>query len=134
MASDNTVLENAYLFLLLYNFATFYIGFYAYDKINAVRDRVIFGVQNGTTMSLEHRWLMLRNDWLPAKFGIAIVYLAVTLVGAAFISEATLSPLAHVAWVFSAILPASAATAFLGLGILDLWFMVSVLRASRFES
>ena len=45
---------------------------YATRIVNAIRDRIITGVSEGTALSLEHRWLMLTNDWLPIKFGVSI--------------------------------------------------------------
>jgi len=47
----------------------------AYKVINDKRDVIITGKYEGESISLEHRRLMLVNDWIPLKFGIAIASL-----------------------------------------------------------
>ena len=47
----------------------------AYKVINDKRDVIISGKFEGESINLEHRRLMLVNDWIPLKFGIAIVSL-----------------------------------------------------------
>lgn len=47
----------------------------AYKVINDKRDIIITGKYDGEAISLEHRHLMLINDWVPLKLGIAIASL-----------------------------------------------------------
>lgn len=47
-----------------------------YNAVNGTRDRILTGhTDEGIPMSLEHRELALRNDWLPMKSGIALISL-----------------------------------------------------------
>lgn len=51
-----------------------------YRAVNGTRDRVLTGhTDEGVPMTLEHRELVLRNDWLPMKAGIALISLIFTL-------------------------------------------------------
>lgn len=52
----------------------------AYKVINEKRDIIVTGRFNGEDLSLAHRRLMLQNDWIPLKFGIAVVSLLFALV------------------------------------------------------
>ena len=48
-----------------------------YNAVNATRDRILTGhTDEGVPLSLEHRRLMYRNDWLPLKGGLGLVSLA----------------------------------------------------------
>lgn len=55
----------------------------AYRVVNEKRDVIVTGVSDGQKLSLEHRRLMFKNDWIPLKFGIALVSLVFGLVLAA---------------------------------------------------
>jgi hypothetical protein len=47
-----------------------------YNAVNGTRDRILTGcTDEGTPMTLEHRKLSLRNDWIPMKTGIALISL-----------------------------------------------------------
>lgn len=51
-----------------------------YNAVNGTRDRIMTGcTDEGVPMSLAHRKLALRNDWLPMKSGIALISLMFTL-------------------------------------------------------
>ncbi len=51
-----------------------------YNAVNGTRDRIMTGcTDEGVPMSLAHRKLVLRNDWLPMKSGIALISLMFTL-------------------------------------------------------
>lgn len=55
-------------------FNTLIVG---YNAINATRDRILTGQrEDGIPLTLEHRWLIYRNDWLPLKAALAAVSLA----------------------------------------------------------
>lgn len=48
-----------------------------YEAVNATRDRILTGyTDEGVRLTLEHRRLMYRNDWLPLKLGLGLVSLA----------------------------------------------------------
>lgn len=47
-----------------------------YNAVNGTRDRILTGcTDEGIPMSLEHRRIMFRNDWMPMKAGIALINL-----------------------------------------------------------
>lgn len=52
----------------------------AYRVVNDKRDVIVTGRFNGEELSLSHRRLMLRNDWVPLKYGIALASLIFGLV------------------------------------------------------
>lgn len=121
----------SYALLLAYNLVTFFCLYYYLGKVNVVRDAIILGVLGEVNLSLEHRWLMLRNDWVLAKFGLALFGAALAFFGASYVSEMDLSAQASFAWKLSSIIPATGVAAFLFLGFSDLLFMVSTLRAAK---
>jgi hypothetical protein len=48
-----------------------------YTAVNATRDQVITGhTAEGVPLSLQHRRIMYRNDWIPLKIGLAVASLA----------------------------------------------------------
>jgi len=48
-----------------------------YTAVNATRDRVITGrTDEGVPLTLPHRRIMYRNDWVPMKIGLAVASLA----------------------------------------------------------
>jgi hypothetical protein len=48
-----------------------------YNAVNGTRDRIVTGFSvEGIPLSLEHRWVLYRNDWRPLKAGLALVSLA----------------------------------------------------------
>jgi len=51
-----------------------------YNAVNGTRDRIMTGcTDEGVPMSLAHRKLVLHNDWLPMKSGIALISLMFAL-------------------------------------------------------
>ena len=47
-----------------------------YNAVNGTRDRVVTGfTDEGVPLSLEHRYIIYRNDWRPLKVGLATVSL-----------------------------------------------------------
>ncbi len=47
-----------------------------YNAVNGTRDRILTGyMEEGVSLSLAHRWIMYRNDWLPLKVGLAAIFL-----------------------------------------------------------
>lgn len=52
----------------------------AYQVVNDKRDVIVTGVYKGERLSLDHRRLMLRNDWIPLKFGVALTSLIFALI------------------------------------------------------
>lgn len=49
-----------------------------YKVVNDKRDVIITGTYEDTQLTLEHRRLMLVNDWIPLKFGVAMASLIFT--------------------------------------------------------
>ena len=48
-----------------------------YNAVNGTRDRIVTGFSDeGIPLTLEHRRVMYRNDWMPLKAGLAMVSLA----------------------------------------------------------
>lgn len=48
-----------------------------YNAVNGTRDRTVTGfTDEGIPLSLEHRRVMYRDDWLPLKTGLALVSMA----------------------------------------------------------
>lgn len=89
-----------------------------YNAVNGTRDRIVTGFSDeGIPLTLEHRWVIYRNDWLPLKAGLAVVSLAFT-VFILFLPELTTSAsgLRTVCYV-ATILPLGS---FLGFAILGL--------------
>ncbi len=43
--------------------------------VNDKRDVIVTGVFEKERLSLEHRWIMFQNDWIPLKFGVAFTSL-----------------------------------------------------------
>jgi hypothetical protein len=87
-----------------------------YNAVNGTRDRIVTGfTDEGVPLTLEHRRVMYRNDWMPLKAGLALVSLAFA-VFILFLPElaASVSGL-HTVCYFAAILPFGS---FLGFGIL----------------
>jgi hypothetical protein len=51
-----------------------------YNAVNGTRDRILTGyTDEGVPMTLQHRELALRNDWIPMKSGIAMISLMFSL-------------------------------------------------------
>jgi hypothetical protein len=46
-----------------------------YKVVNDKRDVIVTGTYEGEQLTLEHRRLMLVNDWIPLKFGVAMASL-----------------------------------------------------------
>ena len=48
-----------------------------YGAVNGTRDRVVTGrTDESVPLTIAHRWIMCRNDWVPMKIGLAAVSLA----------------------------------------------------------
>lgn len=82
-------------------------------------------------MTLEHRELALRNDWLPMKSGIALISLmfALFLIFLPRLAE-QVSELKLICWV-AALVPFFSFSTFLVLGIGDYRAMCRVLAEAR---
>lgn len=51
-----------------------------HQAIRGARDRILTGRTNeGVPLSVEHRWLMYRNDWMPLTLGSALVSLTLAV-------------------------------------------------------
>ncbi len=103
-----------------------------YNAVNGTRDRILTGhTDEGIPMTLEHRELSLRNDWLPMKLGIALISLmfALFLVFLPRMAE-RVSELQLICWI-AAVVPFFSFTTFFVLGIGDYRTMRKVLNAAR---
>jgi hypothetical protein len=103
-----------------------------YNAVNGTRDRVLTGcTDEGIPMTLEHRVLMLRNDWLPMKSGIALISLmfALFLIFLPRLAEQA-SELQLICWI-AAVVPFFSFATFLVLGIGDYRAMRRVLTEAR---
>lgn len=90
----------------------------AYRVVNARRDIIITGVLEGEKLSLEHRRLLFRNDWLPLKFGVALASLLFTIV-LLLVPQLTATQIASVR-VVSYLAALGPLGSFIGFGILGL--------------
>lgn len=71
-----TILQLA-LVLVASIWAAFNTLIAGYNAVNGTRDRILTGrTDEGYPLSIEHRRLMYRNDWVPLKMGLAAVSLA----------------------------------------------------------
>lgn len=102
-----------------------------YEAVNRTRDRIILGEDGGRKMSLEHRELMFRNDWIPLKLGLAMASLAFALIIAFLPSFLEMPTILTVACYVVAALPFFSFGAFFFLGIADGLFIRRVLRMAR---
>lgn len=103
-----------------------------YNAVNGTRDRILTGhTDEGIPMTLEHRELSLRNDWLPMKFGIAMVSLmfALFLIFLPRMGE-QVGELKLICW-FAAVVPLFSFATFFVLGIGDYRAMRKVLTEAR---
>jgi len=92
----------------------------AYKAVNDKRDVSITGKYEGQVISLQHRRLMLVNDWIPLKLGVAVTSLifAFALVAIPFLS-ASPSPWLVALSIAAALAPFASFLAFLILGLRD---------------
>ena len=109
-----------------------------YTAVNATRDRVLTGMTDeGVPLSLAHRRILYRNDWLPLKTGLSLVSLGfaafiVVLPGLASDPE----PLRLICYA-AALLPFGSFLGFFLLGLSDRRLMIDSLTeatAGRSES
>lgn len=103
-----------------------------YRAVNGTRDRILTGrTDEGTPLTLEHRRLMYRNDWLPLKLGLGLVSLAFAGF-LAFLPELAPDPgvLRLICYVAAA-LPFFSFLGFVGLGLSDRSFIVRTLERAR---
>ena len=99
-----------------------------YAAVNATRDRVVTGqTDEGVPLSLRHRRIIYRNDWIPLKIGLAAVSLAFAAF-IVFLPELAEQPerLRAVCYVASA-LPFGSFLGFFGLGLSDRRLMIDTL-------
>ena len=103
-----------------------------YNAVNGTRDRVVTGATDeGVALTVPHRRIMYRNDWLPLKVGLATVSLAF----AAFIvflpeladDPERLRPVCYVA----SLLPLGSFLGFFLLGFSDRRLMLATLAAAE---
>ena len=103
-----------------------------YGAVNGTRDRILTGrTDEGTPLTLEHRQLMYRNDWIPLKLGLGLVSLAFAgfLV---LLPELTVEPtLLRAICYVAALLPFFSFLGFVGLGLADRRVIVRTLRGAR---
>ena len=103
-----------------------------YSAVNSTRDRILTGrTDEGIPMTLEHRELALRNDWLPMKSGIALISLmfAGFLIFLPRLAEQA-SELQLICWI-AALVPFYSFSTFSVLGIGDYRVMCRVLAKAR---
>lgn len=105
-----------------------------YNAVNGTRDRVLTGTTDeGVPMSLAHRRILYRNDWLPMKAGLAFVSLAFAAFLLVLPGLATepdrLRPVCYAA----SVLPFGGFLGFFVLGFSDRRLMLDTLRAAEVE-
>jgi len=103
-----------------------------YNSVNRTRDRILTGrTDEGIAMTLEHRELSLRNDWVPLKSGIALISLmfALFLVFLPGIAN-QVGELRVICWV-AAMAPFFSFITFFVLGVSDYRAMRTQLAAER---
>ena len=103
-----------------------------YNAVNSTRDRILTGhTDEGIPMTLEHRELSLRNDWLPMKSGITLISLMFTLF-LVFLPQMAepVSDLRLICWI-AAVVPFFSFITFFALGISDYRTMQKVLLEAR---
>ena len=101
-----------------------------YSAVNGTRDRVLTGVTDeGVPLSLAHRRILYRNDWLPLKAGLSIVSLGF----AAFIVflPTLASDPDSLRWIcyVAALLPFGSFLGFFFLGLSDRHLMIETLES-----
>ena len=104
----------------------------AYKVVNDKRDVIITGRYEGEEISLEHRRLLLVNDWIPLKFGVAVISLvfAFALVAIPFLS-ANPSPWLVALSIAAALGPFASFLAFTILGYRDYRYLRRTLSEAR---
>ena len=102
-----------------------------YEAVNRTRERIILGEDEGRTLSVEHRRLMFRNDWIPMKLGLSLASLAFALIIVFLPTFLEMPPILGLACYVIAVLPFFSFLAFFGLGIVDGLFMRRVLDRER---
>lgn len=106
-----------------------------YNAVNGTRDRIVTGFSDeGIPLTLEHRRVMYRNDWMPLKAGLALVSLAF----AAFIFflpelASSASGLQTVCYIAS-ILPFGSFLGFATLGLSDRQLILDSLARAEGEA
>lgn len=102
-----------------------------YNAVNATRDRVLTGVTDeGVPLSLAHRRILYRNDWLPLKAGLSLVSLGfaafIVILPTLATNPETLRWICYVA----ALLPFGSFLGFFVLGLSDRRVMLDALRVA----
>ncbi len=98
--------------------------------VNDKRDVIVTGVFEKERLSLEHRWIMFQNDWIPLKFGVAFTSLLFAFVLYAVPSLAANSNAAMIRVAYIAALgPLLSFLLFAGLGWRDYRFIRRTLKA-----
>lgn len=102
-----------------------------YSAVNGTRDRVLTGVTDeGVPLSLRHRYVLYRNDWLPLKAGLSVVSLGFAAF-IVFLPTLTPNP-ASLRWICyaAAALPLGTFFAFFLLGLSDRRLMLETLEGA----
>ena len=107
-----------------------FLTLYGAKVANDARDRIITGVRDGVPLSIQHRWLMLSNDWVPIKFSLA-GYTALMTTGMIYVGNLTPSTDIKLLSFLAAGFFAFAFLAFLVLGISDFVLCFRVMRATK---
>ena len=104
----------------------------AYKVVNDKRDTIITGKFEGQDLSLEHRRLLLVNDWIPLKFGVAIASLifAFALFSIPYLSSQP-SPWLVTLSLIAAFGPLASFLAFSILGIRDYRYLRKTLSKAK---
>ena len=100
--------------------------------VNDKRDVIVTGVFNKQKLSIEHRYIMFHNDWIPLKFGVALTSLlfAFVLYMVPSLTEDQNSLLVQVAYV-AALGPLFSFFLFAGLGWRDYRFIRQTLKEAE---
>ncbi len=100
--------------------------------VNEKRDVIVTGVFNDAKLSIEHRFIMFHNDWIPLKFGVALTSLlfAFVLYMVPSLAEDPNSMIVQVAYV-AALSPLVSFFLFAGLGWRDYRFIQRTLQEAK---
>jgi hypothetical protein len=102
-----------------------------YNAVNHTRDRILTGcTDEGISLTLEHRRLMYRNDWLPLKLGLAVVFLGFGCFLVFLPELAEQNNVLRLVCYIAALLPFGGFLAFFVLGLRDRAHIVEVLATA----
>lgn len=101
-----------------------------YKVLNETRDQILLGTVDRMPLTIQHRRLMLYNDWVPLQFSVAVVSamfgIAIIMIPQAAADSADSRWFSSVCYVASA-LPILNGFAFLACGFKDFRFLRSQL-------